>query len=134
MAYSDKEKRSLLSQLIQLATADSNLSSKEMDFISAIANSMQINEFELQDLINKPADKVVLKSESERILQFHRLVLVMNVDEQTSLKEIIAIKNFGLHMGLPAEAIDEVLSRMEHFPNKVVPPNVLIDIFKKYHN
>ena len=134
MAYSHNEKRSLLSQLIQLAAADTKLSFKEMEFISAIANSMQINEFELKDLIDNPADRVVLKSESERILQFHRLVLVMNVDEQTSLKEIIAIKNFGLHMGLPAEAIDEVFARMENFPNKVIPPNTLIDIFKKYHN
>ena len=48
----------------------------------------------------------------ERLLQFHRLILVMNVYQKTSILKTIAIKNFGLKIGLPAEAIDEIFQQM----------------------
>ena len=134
MAYSKKQKLSLLSDMIELAKSDNNLKERELSFIAAVANSLEITDNEVQELIKKPAEKVVISSESERILQFHRLILVMNIDEQTSIHETAAIKNFGLHMGLPAEAIDEVFKRMGDYPNKVMPPKDLIAVFTKFYN
>ncbi len=37
-------------------------------------------------------------------------------------------------MGLSQESINRVLDLMESFPNKIVPPDVLIDIFKVQYN
>ena len=134
MNYSKKEKLSLLSDMIELAKSDNNLKDREFNFILAVANTLQISENEVSELIEKPAEKVVFQSDTQRILHFHRLVLVMNIDERTSLVEITALKNFGLHLGLPAEAIDEVFIRMNNYSNKVIPPNDFIEIFKRFYN
>lgn len=134
MNYSKKEKLSLLSDMIRLAKSDSILKQRELNFILAVANSLQISKNEVNELIDKPAEKVVFKNEAERILHFHRLVLLMNIDQQTSLSEITALKNFGLHLGLPAEAIDVIFKRMDKYPDKVIPPNEIIEIFKRFYN
>ena len=75
-----------------------------------------------------------LKSHSERIVQFHRLVLLMNIDSENSISGATKLYNFGLRMGLSHESISKVLYLMESFPNKIVPPDVLIDIFKTQYN
>ena len=134
MAYTRKEKLSLLSDMIELAKSDKKIKEQELSFILAVANTLEITNKEVHELIENPAEKVVMSSEPERILQFHRLILVMNIDEQTSMLETTAIKNFGLYMGLPAEAIDEVFSRMNDYPNRVIPPKDLIAVFTKFYN
>ena len=75
-----------------------------------------------------------LKSHSERIVQFHRLVLLMNLGQNIKDRELIKLHNFGLRMGLSHESINKVLDLMESFPNKIIPPDFLIDIFKIQYN
>ncbi|CDF78455.1 hypothetical protein BN863_7430 [Formosa agariphila KMM 3901] len=75
-----------------------------------------------------------VESYSERIIQFHRLVLLMNLENERTKKELVKLYNFGLTMGLSHESINRVLYLMDGFPNKCVPPEVLIDIFKVQYN
>jgi hypothetical protein len=58
----------------------------------------------------------------------------MNVDQVQDDIEITRLHNMGLSMGLPPTAIDQVLEVMHLYPNNVVPPEVLINIFKAYYN
>jgi len=58
----------------------------------------------------------------------------MNVDKVQQELEVSRLHNIGLGMGLPPSAIEQVLSIMHKYPNNVVPPNVLIDIFKAHYN
>jgi hypothetical protein len=74
------------------------------------------------------------KLEVDRIVQFHRLVLLMNVDLETSHLEINYIKEAGIRMGLNPLAIEQVLNEMNSFPNKIIPPERLLEIFQLYHN
>ncbi|WP_010521984.1 TerB family tellurite resistance protein [Aquimarina agarivorans] len=134
MDYTHKEKLSLLSEMIELAKSDNELKNSELAFISLVAASLGITKDEVVNLIDNPVKKVILNSEFERIVQLHRLILVMNIDEQTNLKEIIAIKNVGLRMGLPPQAIDEVFQEMMKHKDRIIPTNVLMQIFKKFHN
>ena len=76
----------------------------------------------------------VFRSEAERIVQFHRLLLLMNVDQEQHEKEINTLHNLGLKMGLPPAGIAQVLKVMDTYPDKIVPPQVLIDIFKAHYN
>ena len=134
MNYSKKEKLSLLSDMIQLAKSDKKLKESELSFIMAVAKNLKITSDEIYNLIDKPAEKVTLKTEADRILHFHRLLLVANIDKETSITEITALKNFGLHMGLPVEAINEVFTKMGDYPNKIIPPDVVFNIFKRFYN
>ncbi|HEX9600623.1 MAG TPA: TerB family tellurite resistance protein, partial [Mariniflexile sp.] len=97
----------------------------------------EISREDFNYLIEHPINYIHLKSHSERIVQFHRLVLLMNIDGYSSdnnSKNVIKLYNFGLRMGLSHESITKVLYLMESFPNKIVPPDVLIDIFKTQYN
>ncbi|WP_452221918.1 TerB family tellurite resistance protein [Lacinutrix salivirga] len=128
------EKLSLLSEMISFAKCDQPIKSVEYDFLLGVAKQLEISREDFDYLVENPINYIHLNSHSERIIQFHRLVLLMNVDNETSKKEIIKLFNFGLRMGLSHESITRVLYLMDSFPNKIVPPDVLIDIFKVQYN
>lgn len=128
------EKLSLLSEMIAFAQTDDNIKSIEYKFLLGVAKQLDISQEDFNYLIEHPVTYVHLKSHSERIVQFHRLVLLMNLDNTITSKELVKLHNFGLRMGLSHESINRVLDLMESFPNKVVPPDFLIDIFKVQYN
>ena len=128
------EKLSLLSEMIAFAQKDENIKSIEYKFLASIAKQLDISKEDFDYLFEHPVTHVHLKSHSERIVQFHRLVLLMNLDNHISSKELVKLHNFGLRMGLSHESINRVLDLMESFPNKIVPPDFLIDIFKVQYN
>jgi len=128
------EKLSLLSEMISFAKGEENIKSIEYNFLLGVAKQLDISREDFDYLIEHPVTYTHLKSHSERIVQFHRLVLLMNIDDENTSKDVIKLYNFGLRMGLSHESITKVLYLMESFPNKIVPPDVLIDIFKTQYN
>ena len=132
------EKLSLLSEMIAFAKYDKDIKNIEYNFLLGVAKQLDISREDFDYLIEHPINYIHLKSHSERIVQFHRLVLLMNIEsnyngENNSIG-VIKLYNFGLRMGLSHESITKVLYLMESFPNKIVPPDVLIDIFKTQYN
>ena len=128
------EKLSLLSEMISFAKGEDNIKSIEYNFLLGVAKQLDITREDFDYLIEHPVTYTHLKSHSERIVQFHRLVLLMNIDNEHSPSSVFKLYNFGLRMGLSHESITKVLYLMESFPNKIVPPDVLIDIFKTQYN
>ncbi|MBD0850993.1 TerB family tellurite resistance protein [Maribacter arenosus] len=129
-----KEKLSILSEMIAFAKVDNKVKPEEYGFLQSVAEQLGIGQEAFEALFQEEAEHVIPKSEADRILQFHRLVLLMNVDKEQDLSEINQIHNIGLRMGLPPSAIEQVLSIMHQYPNKIVPPQVLLDIFRAYYN
>ena len=128
------EKLSLLSEMIAFAQIDANIKSIEYKFLLGVAKQLEICQEDFDYLFQHPVTYVHLKSHSERIVQFHRLVLLMNLDQNICDKDLRKLHNFGLRMGLSHESINKVLDVMESFPNKIVPPDFLIEIFKVQYN
>jgi hypothetical protein len=130
------EKLSLLSEMIAFAKYDKDIKHIEYNFLLGVAKQLEISREDFDYLIEHPINYIHLKSHSERIVQFHRLVLLMNIENEgdNNSKGAIKLYNFGLRMGLSHESITKVLYLMESFPNKIVPPDVLIDIFKTQYN
>lgn len=128
------EKLSLLSEMIAFAKYDKQIKDIEYNFLLGVAKQLEITRADFDYLIEHPVTYTHLKSHSERIVQFHRLVLLMNIDSENSRSGATKLYNFGLRMGLSHESISKVLYLMESFPNKIVPPDVLIDIFKTQYN
>lgn len=129
-----KEKLSLLADMIALARTDGKVKDIEYRFLRTVAEQLGIEKTTLDSLFTRKVEQVPLKPESERILQFHRLVLLMNADQSSSPEETEKIKDLGIRMGLNPLATNKVLEIMHQYPNKVVPPDVLIRIFKTYYN
>lgn len=134
------EKLSLLSEMIAFAKYDKDIKNIEYNFLLGVAKQLDITREDFEYLIEHPVTYTHLKSHSERIVQFHRLVLLMNIEQgageenENNSAGVIKLYNFGLRMGLSHESITKVLYLMESFPNKIVPPDVLIDIFKTQYN
>lgn len=129
-----KEKLSILSEMIAFARVDGTVKEPEYHFLLGVASHLGVERERFEALFENESEHIVPKSEADRIMQFHRLVLLMNVDQVQEDFEIVRLHKIGLDMGLRPTAIDRVLSIMHEYPNKVVPPNVLIDIFKTHYN
>ena len=132
------EKLSLLSEMIAFAKYDKDIKNIEYNFLLGVAKQLDISREDFEYLLEHPVSYTHLKSHSERIVQFHRLVLLMNIEQEyggdNNSNGVKKLYNFGLRMGLSHESITKVLYLMESFPNKIVPPDVLIDIFKTQYN
>lgn len=129
-----KEKLSILSEMIAFAKVDNVVRELEYNFLLSVAEQLGVPHDVFEGLFNHESEHVIPKTQADRILQFHRLVLLMNVDQVQEELEIKRLHDMGLGMGLPPSAIDQVLSIMHKYPNNVVPPEVLIDIFKAHYN
>jgi hypothetical protein len=129
-----KSRLSLLSDLIRLAKADGEVQNIEFDFMLQMAIQLGVTTEEFKSLFEKYIDEVPPKLESDRIIQFHRLVLLMNVDEEAEIQEIEYIKQAGIKMGLNPLATNHILKIMCDYPKRIIPTQKLIEIFKLYHN
>ncbi|SNR71496.1 hypothetical protein SAMN04488009_3365 [Maribacter sedimenticola] len=130
----EKEKLSILSEMIEFAKVDNEIRRMEYDFLFMVAQRLNITKETFDRLFKERVEHILPKSQAERIIQFHRLVLLMNVDHQQDITEVKKLHDIGLKMGLPPGAIQQVLTIMHQYPNKIVPPDVLITIFKSHYN
>lgn len=130
----NKENLSLIAELIKLAKADNDVREMEFQFLLTIAAQIGVTKDEFKRLFEQYIEFLPPKLEGDRIVQFHRLVLLMNVDSETSLSETQYIIEAGIRMGLNPLATNKVLEEMNDYPNKVIPTERLIEIFKLYHN
>lgn len=131
---SKAEKLSLLTEMIAFAKSDTKVNEVEYNFLLAVASQIEVSKADFDRLFQNPAPHKPIASESERIVQFHRLVLLMNIDQDIRDEELVRLHEFGLRMGLNPNAIDKVLQVMGDYENNVVPPDVLLSIFKTYYN
>lgn len=129
-----EEKISLLSEMIAFAIVDGELHDKEYDILLSIATELQIDKPTFLDLFRKRDEIKVIKEEFSRILQFYRLALLMYIDGVLHQKELIAINEIGIKMGLNPNAMQRILSLMEAAPDRLVKPETIIAAFQVQHN
>lgn len=130
----ERNPKSLLSDLINMVMADGKIKPSEIDFIQKLARRMEISDEELVDLFENPQPSRPVFNEVERITHFYKLILMMNVDNETHESEIVALKNFGLRMGIRPIVADQILKKMDESEEKMVPAEELLKIFKIYYN
>ena len=129
-----EEKISLLSEMIAFAIVDGELHDKEYDILLSIATELQIDKPTFLDLFRKRDEIKAIKDEFSRILQFYRLALLMYIDGVLHQKELIAINEIGIKMGLNPNAMQRILNLMEAAPNRLVKPETIIAAFQVQHN
>ncbi len=129
-----KEKLSLLTELIKLARCDQQVRDQEYRFLLTIAKSLDVSKDDFDSLFQDYIEFTPPESEFERILQFHRFVLLMNIDQESSDLEIEFLKDVGIRIGLNPLATNRVLTEMNLYPDKLIPPEKLIEIFKEHYN
>ncbi|KQS47618.1 MULTISPECIES: TerB family tellurite resistance protein [Flavobacterium] len=129
-----EQKLSLLAEMIAFAIVDGKLHDREYQFLSIVAQELKVKSEDFKNLFHEELKALPIKSEQQRIQQFYRLALLMHCDGVLHEKEVIAIKQMGVNMGLNPFAIKRILKAMEESPNGMIDPEMLIEIFKEQLN
>jgi hypothetical protein len=129
-----KEELSLLVQLIKLAEIDEKLREKEYDFLLQCAKLLKVDRKDFDELFAGNIEFTLPKMETERILQFYRLVLLANIDLEVSTDEMAFLRNAGFKLGLNPDAVEAIFIEMKKHETGMIPTERLIEIFKTYHN
>jgi uncharacterized tellurite resistance protein B-like protein len=129
-----EEKRSLLLEMIAFSTVDGHLHKKEYDFLFLLANELNIEKGDFNDLFHQELPKLIIKTEFERIQQFYRLALLMHCDGILHKNEAKAIHQIAIEMGLNPTATKRILKMMNEAPNAMIDAKVLLDAFQEQHN
>ena len=128
------EKKSIISELISLSKVDGVVADDEVALIRTLGEMIGLSDREILDVFRNPAPFTPPQAPMDRILQFHRLVLLMNIDGEVNPKEIQHLKFAGIKLGLDADAAEEVLVKMQEYENNLIPPDALLAIFTKHLN
>lgn len=129
-----EEKISLLSEMIAFAVVDGELHDREYDFLWIIAQELEIEKSVFLELFGKRNAIKVIKDEHHRIMQFYRLALLMHCDGILHEREIKAINEIGINMGLNPMGIKKTLKAMAHNPDRMIEPEFLLNAFMVQHN
>lgn len=120
--------------MIAFAVVDGKLHKNEFQFLSLIADDLEINPAEFQQLFHTENQTEVIKDDFERIQQFYRLALLMHSDGILHEREEIRIHEIGIGMGLDPFAMKRVLKAMEQSPTRMVSPDYLLEVFQEQNN
>ena len=129
-----EQKLAILSQLINMARADKDLKDEEYELIWNMAKLLEVPQDVFDKLFEQEISTKIAASEFDRIVQFHRLVLLTNVDLEVDSRELNKLRDFGFKLGLRPEAITRVINEMKHYENGMIPPHTMLKIFQTYHN
>lgn len=129
-----EEKLSLLTEMISFAKIDGEIHEREYQFLLIVASQLSIRQNDFERLFEHGAEKVVIKSEHQRILQFYRLALLMHADGVLHDNEQVAIREMGVNMGLSPFAMKSVLTEMQKSPTGLIDPDMLLALFRAQHN
>ncbi|MBE99733.1 TerB family tellurite resistance protein [Flavobacterium coralii] len=129
-----EEKLSLLSEMIAFAQIDGQVHEREHQFLCIVASQLNVDKSDFEKLFMHKAEKVIIKSEHQRILQFYRLALLMHADGVLHENEQIAIREMGVNMGLSPFAMRSVLAEMQKSPSGLIDPDILLALFRAQHN
>ncbi|MGB3342293.1 MAG: hypothetical protein WBA61_00140 [Aequorivita sp.] len=129
-----RNSKSILSDLINMVMADGKIDRSEIEFIKKLAKKMGISKEKILHLFENPQPSKPLYNEVDRITHFYKLLLMMEVDDETHQLEITALKNFGLKMGIRPGVADQILKKMDKQKCKTLTAEELLKIFKIYYN
>ncbi|MFL9845910.1 excinuclease ABC subunit B [Flavobacterium rhizosphaerae] len=129
-----EEKLSLLSEMIAFARIDGKVNERELRFLNIVASQLRVEKNAFESLFSHPAEKKIIKSEHQRILQFYRLALLMHADGVLHDNEQVAIREMGINMGLSPYAMKGVLQEMQRSPSGLVDPEIMLALFKAQQN
>lgn len=129
-----EEKKSLLLEMIAFSTVDGHLHKREYDFLSIIAQELQIDKNEFKQLFHQELPQLPIKTEFLRIQQFYRLALLMYCDGILHEKEMTKLQQIAIDMGLNPTATKRILKLMNEAPNAIIDGAILLNVFQEQHN
>lgn len=127
-----KQKISHLKSLLHLASLDGDISKIETVYIMNVAERLGVHPDELLDFNGTEPDLELPDREYKLYAVFHRLAIIIMIDDSASEKERHYCFNLGVKMGLHPNAVGEVIQHVVEKGSMNAMPSEVIAIFKKY--
>lgn len=118
--------------MYHLACADNELSKVEVAYIMKVAERLDIH---VDELLNfKPVEPVLELPDREYKVYalFHRLAIIIMIDNTVSETERRFCFNLGIKMGLHPNAVGEIIDHINAKGTMEVMPSEVMGIFRKY--
>jgi len=128
------EKTILLSDMIRFRKSKDELSDLDYEFFEDVSDVLEISKEELEIVYEGTNSPTHRRISTERITHFHRLLLAMDINENSSTRTIEKAKNFGMRMGFHESAIELVMDSMGDYHNKIQTPGSFLEIFSDYYD
>jgi uncharacterized tellurite resistance protein B-like protein len=138
MAYKidERMRTSLVHMLHTLAKQDGVLHRNEMHFIQGI---LEEYEYDVSILDETPenfdVNEVVLPADyAERMEMLYNLLYLMKLDAKVSQFEVRFIRRLTLKFSIDPKLVEELVSIMSEYEDKLIPKKLILDTIKKYMN
>ncbi len=134
--YTVLQRKALLNDLVEMAYADSTIKMEESEFILAVGKRMKVPQEEILDLLSDPKTKggSIPTTNFKRILHFHRIMIVMFIDDNIHNAELQLLHEIALKYGYSNEVVTELLDAMKRFPYGEIPAEELKEIHSRSYN
>ncbi len=122
--------------LSQIGKADGHLVSREEDYISRIAERLNIPLEEKQKIMDNPSQYVVQLPEtySQRLEFFYNLLFMMGIDDNISEEEEELCREIGFRLCFNPMLMDDLIKIMIKNVGKKIPVEEVVQAVVKYQN
>jgi hypothetical protein len=127
-----QQKISHLKALYHLACADNVLSKAESIYIKHVAKRLGISEEDLEHFDGSEPELELPDREYKVYSLFHRLAIMIMVDDTINHNEKRYCFNLGIKMGLHPNAIGEIIEHIVKNGAMKTSPVEVMNIFRKY--
>ncbi|HEY0651484.1 MAG TPA: hypothetical protein VGD65_00090 [Chryseosolibacter sp.] len=125
------QKVSHLNALYHLASADSDISEVELVYIRKVAERFGVNLEEVT--LNSAEPELDLPNREYKVYTiFHRLALILMIDNESTEAERSYCFNLGIRMGLHPNAVQEIIAFVTAHGSLNTTPQAVMAIFRKY--
>ncbi len=129
-------KRTYLAMLLGIGEADGKLDMWEEQFVDTIAQKLQIQENEKDEIKREPSKYITQlpDSYSQRLEFFYNLLFMMGIDNSINAAERALCKEIGFRLCFNPLLIDDLIAIMVENLGKKVPVDQVIQAIIKYQN
>jgi Tellurite resistance protein TerB len=128
------EKVGLLSEMIAFAMVDGELHLEEINFLTSVAETLEISKEDYLELFSKSYKVILVKDPFTRIVHFYQLALLMYCDNRLHINEKIAINQIGIRLGLSLDAMHVILEMVAKSTTTDLPVDALVSVYQLQHN
>jgi len=134
--YDIDQRKSIIALLFKLAKTDNSVSNIEKLYLRDIANSIGVDTFSIDEILEDPESyplKVPL-DERERMTILYYLLFMMRVDGRIEKGEEKLVYEAGFRLGFNEKLLEDLIGVMKTYLNKEIPPEVMLTQIKKHLN
>lgn len=134
MESQHQRKLSHLSILFRAIRTDKEISDIELQYMLRIAHRLGLSSEDVDRVISEEIPFSPPIHESNRLVLFHQLLILIYVDGKVENIELDFVKELGLKLGLNPYAVNEVLDVLRNNAEEGIDPKKITNIFRSYNN